>query len=200
LKSAARIDADYRELSADIIKRAVKAAAEGKTRSITALQTDLVERDRRLGGQRPDVLSSTLAALRQQYDVAAKVQLLRDQRASSVDTIRNYVADIDAAIKRFDEIRKDFQRVDDPIFRPALRDALEFVKRTLLRSSPPPEVAEAHGLLLTAVALGESALEPMSDPRIPPDMARAMRASAVSESLSMFDRGKQAIGAALRAH
>src|SRR5207244_12211977 len=111
--------------------------ADRDVRSITVLQSDLIERDRRLGGQRQDVLLSTLAALRTQYDVAAHVQLLRERRTMAAKSVHTYADDVDPALKRFDTVKGDLQQFD--MISPAsarmavVRDALEFVKHTLMQ-------------------------------------------------------------------
>ena len=202
LRSEIRIDDAYGKLSADVITRAVRAAAEGNVRAISALQSDLMERDRRLGGTRRDVLASTMAALRAQYDLAALVQLQRDQRTLGAEAVRTYADAVDPALRRFESVRADlreFDRISTTSSKmAALRESIEFVKRRLTESPPPPQVAEAHGLLLTAAYLAGVALQETVDPRLTREMASSVRASAASEALTMFDRGRQAVEAARR--
>jgi hypothetical protein len=202
LKGAIQLDAAYKDLSADIVARATRAGAEGNVRAISALQSDLMERDRRLGGQRPDVIMSTMSILRTQYDVAAQAQLRREQKAISAEPIRAYATDVDAALKRFDGIKGDLQRFNrnapDPGRMAVMRYELDFVKRALLKSSPPPEVAEAHSLLLTATDLALLAAQDSLDPRLPREVGNSVRASAASESLAMLDRGRRALETAQR--
>jgi hypothetical protein len=200
LKSEARIDDAYRRLSTDVITGAVRAAADGNVRAISALQSDLTERDRRLGGKRQDVLSSTMAALQTQYDLAARVQLQRDQRTLGAEAVRAYANEVGPALKRFDAVKADlgqFDRISTASPKmSALRDALEFVKRTLAQCPPPPQLAGSHGLLLTAAYLAGVAVQESVDPRLTSEMADGVRASAAAESLAMFDRGRRAIEAA----
>jgi hypothetical protein len=202
LKSEIKIDEAYRKLSKDMITSAVRAASDGNARAITALQSDLIERDRRLGGKRPDVLTSTLDALRAQYDVASRAQVVRDRRASGLDAVSVYAGDVAPALKRFDEIKKDLQQFDKiPPGSPKvmeLRDALDFVKRTLAQYPAPATLTDAHGQLLTAAYLGGVALQESVDPRLSPEMAASVRAGAASEAVAMFERARHEIDAARR--
>jgi hypothetical protein len=80
LTSESRVDEAYRKLAAGLIERAVRAARDGNVPAITALQSDLMEQDRRLGKKRQDVVSSTMAALQAQFEAAAYTALLRSRR------------------------------------------------------------------------------------------------------------------------
>ena len=80
LTSETRVDEAYRKLAAGLLERAVRAARDGNVPAITALQSDLMEQDRRLGKKRQDVVSSTMAALQVQFDAAAYTALLRSRR------------------------------------------------------------------------------------------------------------------------
>ena len=119
-----------------------------------------------------------------------------------VEMVRAYADDVDPALKRFEAVKTDLQRFDRiapaSAKMTALRDALEFVTRTLAECPPPPEVAEAHGLLRIAAYLAGVALQESVDPRLTRHRASSLRTSAASESLLMFDRGRRAIEAALR--
>jgi hypothetical protein len=80
LTSETRVDEAYRKLAAGLLERAVRAARDGNVPAITALQSDLMEQDRRLGKKRQDVVSSTMAALQVQFEAAAYTALLRSRR------------------------------------------------------------------------------------------------------------------------
>ena len=79
-----------------------------------------------------------------------------------------------------------------------VRYELDLVKRALLKCSPSPEMAEAHGLLQTAADLAALAVQDSLDARLPQGVANSVRAGAAAESLTMFERGRRAIDAALR--
>ena len=81
LKSEVRLDEAYGTLGRDIAARAIRAAAKGDVRAIAELQDELVERDRKLGGQRPDMVASAMAIVKAQADVAALARLRRDREA-----------------------------------------------------------------------------------------------------------------------
>ena len=81
LKSEVRLDDAYGKLGRDIAERATRAAAKADVRAIAELQDELVERDRKLGGQRPDMVASTMAIVKAQADVAALARLRRDREA-----------------------------------------------------------------------------------------------------------------------
>jgi hypothetical protein len=205
LKSETDLDVAYRKLSTDIISKAARKAGEGDVRAISALRSDLTERDRRLGGQRPDVLVSTMAALMRQFDAAAQVRLSRDRQTVLGDAVRTYANEIQPALKRFDGLERDLRRISEHSDEPAssskmaaLREGVELVKRRLAECPPPEAAAQGHGLLVTAAHLAGVAVQETVDPRLSPDTAMNVRAIAATESLAMFDRGRQAIEAALR--
>ena len=81
LKSEARLDEAYGKLSRDIAARATRAAEKGDVRAIAQLQDELAERDRKLGGQRPDMVASAMAILKTQADAAALTRLRRDRES-----------------------------------------------------------------------------------------------------------------------
>jgi hypothetical protein len=81
LKSEERLDDAYGKLGRDIAARAIRAAAKGDVRAIAELQDELVERDRKLGGQRPDMVASAMAIVKAQADVAALARLRLDREA-----------------------------------------------------------------------------------------------------------------------
>ncbi len=81
LKSEARLDDAYGRLSRDIATRAIRAASKGDVRAIAELQDQLVERDRELGGLRPDIVASAMAILKTHSDLAVIERLRRDREA-----------------------------------------------------------------------------------------------------------------------
>jgi hypothetical protein len=85
LKSEARLDEAYGKLARDVAARATRAAARGDVRAIADLQDELAERDRKLGGQRPDMVASAMAIVKAQADAAALVRLKRDREAMGAD-------------------------------------------------------------------------------------------------------------------
>jgi hypothetical protein len=143
-----------------------------------------------------------MAALQTQYDLAARVQLQRDRRTMGAEAVRAYADEVEPALKRFDAVKAELRQFDRIATASpkmvGLRDALEFVKRTLAQCPPPPQVADSHGLLLTAAYLAGVAVQESIDPGLTPEMASGVRASAAAESLAMFERGRRAIEAALQ--
>jgi hypothetical protein len=85
LKSEARLDEAYGKLGRDIAARATRAGARGDVRAIAELQDELAERDRKLGGQRPDMVASAMAIVKAQADAAALVRLKRDREAMGAE-------------------------------------------------------------------------------------------------------------------
>jgi hypothetical protein len=173
-----------------LIARAERAEREGNVGAVAALQSELMERDRELGQQRQDVFSSTMAALQAHFEAAAQAQLLRDQRELDAEVVRAYVRAVEPALKRFDAVQRDLQQVSRMTAAPStiddLREAIEFVRRTFVGQLPPPQVEEAHRVVLTAAQLvGEAIREPV-DP------------GAVGRSLEAFERGRRAIDASVR--
>jgi hypothetical protein len=84
LKNELELDEAYDKLSRDLITRAQTAAAKGDVRAIAALQTELMERDRKLGGQREEIVASVTAALQAQFNTAAQIRLQRDRESSNL--------------------------------------------------------------------------------------------------------------------
>jgi len=81
LKSESRVDEAYRKLTTSIVERAARAVRTGNVRAITALQSELLERDQLLGRMREDVIASTITVLKTQFDAAAREQLRREREA-----------------------------------------------------------------------------------------------------------------------
>jgi hypothetical protein len=79
LKNEERVDEAYRKLTTSIMDRAARAVSKGDVRAIASLQTELLTRDRELGGMRDEVVSSTMAVLQLQFAAAARDQLRRER-------------------------------------------------------------------------------------------------------------------------
>lgn len=202
LKSETQVDEEYRKLSAGIVARGARAVRERNVRAIAALQSDLLERDQRLGGKRQEVVLSTMAALQTQFEIAARAQLLRDRRELDIQSVRSYVDGVAPAVKRFRTVQRDLQQIGRVSAIPSkmqeLRDAVGFVNRTLAQCLPPPQVAEAHSLMLRAAQLADVAAQEPVDRRISHDLSTRLRTSAAVEALTTFERAHVALEASLR--
>jgi hypothetical protein len=205
LKDELRVDREYRELILKTIERAGRAASNGDVDALLRLRSALIERDRHLGGKRPDAILAATTTLDMQFGVAAQERLTRDYWANRSQTFRAYANAVEQPLKRFEAIKADLRRIAQSTttldFAKTVKilTTVDFVRRVLAASRPPEELADAHGLLLTAAQLAAVAAQELFDAagsRGTEAMTRGSAAAAAS--ITTFDRGRQALQALLQ--
>lgn len=205
LQDELRVDRAYRELTLKTIERAGRAASNGDVNALLQLRSALIERDRHLGGKRLDAILAATTTLDVQFGVAAQERLRRDYWATRSQTFRAYANAVEQPLKRFEAVKTDLRRIGQSTTTPdfaktvKMLAAVDSIRRVLAASRPPEELADAHGLFLTAAQLATVAAQERFDAagsRGTEAMTRGSAAAAAS--LTTFDRGRQALQVRLR--
>jgi len=205
LRSETRLDTTYRELTGNTIKSGLHAASLGEVDALLRLRSELIARDKRLGGQRPDVISATMEALDAQFAIAAQTRVQRDQWLLRIETFRAYAYLVEPALRRFAAVRSELQRIQQhsndggssKILK--LWETANSLSRVLEGGRPPEPLTEAHGLLVTAARLAAVAAEGWVNAKGSRRTGTMTDASAAAAgALMTFDRGRRALQASLR--
>jgi hypothetical protein len=120
IEREAEIDQRYQRVSKDLVDRAAHAAANADIRNVERVLERIVKEDRRLGGQRPEVVQSLTSTVQSQLDNARRLRLLRDQWSSRLALFREYQRSVGL----------------DLVLLVKARPALESIKRL---DGPPPD-------------------------------------------------------------
>lgn len=203
LEAEREVEADYARLVTRATTRARTGAAAADVRTIQAVIASVQQKDAELGRQRPRRVSSLLLALQEQLDSARRLRLARDRYALRVKTYRAYRGTITASLERLDALAAgldDIKRLAGPAaaeLERLARRALRAV-RELAAVVPPPELAPAHALFLSAAQMASQAVAARRDAVRTGEMDRAWGASsAAAGSLMLLARGRADLQQAL---
>ncbi len=180
-----KVDRSYAALAARTLKTIVQSTRAGDVRRLVDARARLVERDRALGGRRPDQIQSLLDTIDEKLDAARRVRLARDRYAARLPTLRAFreeVAPIVAVLTGGRRVLADIKALAGPTSGRLSRfiGALEG-RTTALRRLPVPEEARgAHASLTSAVNLADTAARYRQRAIARNDMKLAWDASAAA--------------------
>lgn len=197
LASELRIDRSYADFIDRILKAADERADRADTDGLEALIRRALDEDDRLGRIRPQRMASLLATLDLRLAQARQLRLAREAWAARRDIFETYKDDIASATRQLrrskgwlDEIR----RLDGPRPNTLSRHAQRVVmaRHDLEAVSPPPELAAAHSLYVTAFHLARRAAAARRHAVSSNDMSLARDASsAAAGALMLLERADE---------
>jgi hypothetical protein len=180
-----RVDRAYAALAARTLKTIDQSTRAGDVRRLVDTRARLVERDRALGGRRPDQIQSLLDTIDEKLDAARRVRLARDRYAARLPALRAFreeVAPIVGVLTGGRRVLADIKALAGPTSGRLSRfiEALEG-RTTALRRLPVPEEARgAHASLASAVNLADTAARYRQRAIARNDMKLAWDASAAA--------------------
>jgi hypothetical protein len=186
----------YAELRARALSRASRAASRADVRRVERVIRDVRKRDEKLGSARPDDVRALLAALDEQLDAARRLRLARDQWALKAGPLEAFADRVQRPMDELVRARaglEDIRALAGPQERQLARLEVALVKVTAALGSMlvPEDARPAHGLLLSAAQLAESATRLRRQAVRGGDMKVAWDASAAAAgALMLLDRAR----------
>ena len=151
----------------------------------------LRERDRALGGRRPDAVRSLIAAVQAKLDAARRLRLARDHWALRAPALRAYFVEMQAPLARFTAMKASLEAIKSLAGgSPAALASIERGVAQILKQSdgvvPPDELRSAHALLISAVHLAQNAVAIRREAVLADNIARAWDASSAAAGALML--------------
>jgi hypothetical protein len=205
IEAEAAIDRDYAALASRVLARADRRMRRADVRGLTRLRDDVLKRDARLGGKRPQQLDALLETLNQRLDAAQRLRLARDRWALQAETFRLYRRAIGAwvdVLRRAEKPLNDIRALAGP---PAA--TLADLERRFRGLDPamrmvlvPVDLRGTHASLVSAWQLADTAINQRQRAIARNDIDLARNASAAAAgSLMLFERVQMEIARSLEA-
>jgi len=199
-----QIDRDYQSLTRQIVVLADRRAKAADVRGLEHVMTLVHQRDQALGAQRPDAVSSLVAAVQGRLDAARQLRLARDRWVLRAPVFRKYQLAIRSPMEILARLRPSLEGIKSlsgtsPASLDALERAVSQIVKQVSAITPPDEFLAAHALVASAAQLAASAGQIRREATLASDMARAWDASsAAAGALMLTSRAKSDIQALLR--
>ena len=186
-----RLDRSYRSMTTRMMALASWRASRADVRGVDRVLKGIQLWDAALGGKRPDVVSSLVAAVQAKLDAARQLQLTRDRYALRAPMLAQYRAAIVAPIELFAQLKPALESVKELSgSAPATLGSLHMIaSRVVERASaihPPEELAAAHALLISAAQLAANAATIRREAALAGSMTRAWDASSAAAGALML--------------
>jgi hypothetical protein len=199
-----RVDRSYRLLTQGIMAVAAQQASMADVRGLQRLELRIEQRDRMLGGKRPEVVTSLVAAVEAQLDAARRLRLARDRWALRAPVLRDYQLAMSTPLAQFAAIRTSLEDLKSlaggsPLMLASVENSAELILRKSAAIVPPDELKSAHALLVSAAQLAQNAVAIRREAVLAGSMARAWDASsAAAGALMLGIQARRDIQASLR--
>jgi hypothetical protein len=199
-----RIDRSYRLLTQGIMAVASQQARMADVRGLQRLRLSIEHRDRALGGKRPEVVNSLVAAVEAQLDAARRLRLARDRWALRAPVLRDYQVSMSLPLAQFAAIRTSLEDLKSlagasPLMLASVENSAALILRKSAAIVPPDELKSAHALLVSAAQLAQNAVAIQREAVLAGSIARAWDASsAAAGALMLGTQARRDIEAVLR--
>jgi hypothetical protein len=200
----AEVDAAYHELRQRALARAQAAAARADAAGVARVLTVIRERDRRLGGRRPEDIAALMAAVQRWQDAAARLRLARDRWRMEWPGLREYQQLVRAPTGEVAGQRRRLEAIrhltgPDPAALGDLRRHLARASDLVGRVTPPTGLESAHATLSSACRLALLAAETRERAVLTGDLQLAWDASsAAAGAIMLLAQARGHLEAALR--
>jgi hypothetical protein len=205
IEAEAATDRAYATLASRVLARADRRMKRADVRGLTRLRDQVLDRDARLGGKRPQQLDALLATLNQRLDAAQRLRLARDRWAQQAETFRLYRRAIGAwvdVLQRAEKPLHDIRALAGPT-----AATLTELERRFDRLDPamrmvlvPVDLRNTHASLVSAWQLADTAISQRQRAIANNDIDLARNASAAAAgSLMLLERVEMEIARSLEA-
>ena len=186
-----KVDRAYQALADRTMRLATRSARIADIKSLQFLLTRARQRDKALGGKRPESLSALVAAVLEKLDAARQLRLARDRWALRAPALRAYRGAILAPLEGFASARRLLENIkalsgSGPASLALLERKAARVSKAVAEIVPPEELSAAHATLLSAAQLASSAAQVRREAALAGDMTRAWDASAAAAGALML--------------
>jgi hypothetical protein len=186
-----RIDRTYDALVKRMIARAESRARVADVRGVSNVLDLIRKSDAALGQKRPDAVSSALAAVEAQLDVARRLRLVQDRWVLRAPVLRQYSNAISSPLNILRSIEEPLRDIKE--LAGSTQGALTLVRQqmksvVLLVGTiiPPEECRAAHALITSAAQLADTAAQIRREAALSGDVARAWDASSAAAGALML--------------
>lgn len=191
LSTELRVDQSYRMLTDTIVASADRRAKAADVRGIERLLLRVQQRDKELGGRRPEAVSAIVAAVEAKLDAARRLRLARDRWELRLPLFVKYGTAIRAPIALFGQLKPALEDIKSLAgSSPAALAALDRGTARLLELmgsiAPPDELSAAHALMVSAAQMAANAVSVRRDAILANDMNRAWNASSAAAGALML--------------
>jgi hypothetical protein len=199
-----KIDRAYQALTDRTMRLAAESARSADIKSLQFLLTRARQRDKALGGKRPEAVRALVAAVLEKLDAARQLRLARDRWALRAPALRPYRVSIRAPIEWFANLGPLLENIkalsgSTPSSLTLLEQRAARVSKAVAAIAPPDELSAAHATLMSAAQLAASAAQVRREATVAGDMRRAWDASsAAAGALMLGAKASRDIQALLR--
>jgi hypothetical protein len=186
-----RIDQSYRLLTERIVAAADRRARAADVRSVENLLLRVRQRDRELGGVRPEAVSALIAAVEDKLDAARRLRLARDRWELRLPALAEYGTSIRAPIALFGELAPALENIKSlagspPSMLATLERGTARLVELMTNIVPPEELVASHALMKSAAEMAANAVSVRRDAILANDMNRAWNASSAAAGALML--------------
>ena len=197
-------DRAYRSLTSRMLGLAGQRARAADVRGLQRLVEEIRDRDRGLGGKRPDAVNGLLEAVEAELDASRLLRLARDRWAIRVPDFRKYGAGVTTPLERLARLKPSLEDIkalagSGPWALGNIQRTTARVLKTVSAIDPPEELQAAHALLVSAAQMADSAAKIRREAALTGSISRAWDASAAAAgALMLGDRARSDIQDLLR--
>lgn len=198
-------DAAYAKLATSTLGRASARARAADVRGLERLRADVLAADAKLGTQRPAEVAALLVAVDAGAESARRLRLASDQWRLREPAFRSYQRAVAPALRALntaaaplEDIRAQAGPSPAQLRRTMAR--LLRVRPAVVGTTPPPQLAAAHGVLQSAFEMADNAVKLRLAAAEAADGTRAAEASAAAAgALMLMTRARDDIAQAVKA-
>ena len=186
-----RVDHEYRVMSTGILALADQRARRADVRGVIRLLARVQERDRELGGARPEAVASLIAAVEDKLDAARRLRLARDQFELRLPILSQYGVAIKVPMTLFSQIRPSLEDIkslarSSPATLESLQRSTQRMLEQMTSIVPPAELTAAHALLVSAAQMAANAASTRREAVLGNNMDLAWNASSAAAGALML--------------
>ena len=191
MKAELAAEAAYVSLSNDAIKAAEIAMKKGDVAGVTAVRATVLARDRALGERRPQHIAALLTTLENKVEGARIRRLELEHYAYVRRDLFAYEQRVRSALSTLDGLKSVIEFIRDmkSMAFERLEQAnkrLQWLATDLATVKPPPDLAQAHGTLVSAVHMAVQAASRRRMAVVATDMNLAREASSAAAGAELL--------------
>src|SRR5262249_11457028 len=168
-----------------------RRARSADVRGVERLLDQVRLRDEALGAQRPETVTSLIAAVQEKLDAARRLRLARDRWELRLPALTEYGNAIRAPFAVFARLRPQVEDIkslagSSPAALSTLQQGTAQLLALMKGIAPPEELAAAHALMISAAQLAASAVTVRREATLANDIDRAWNASSAAAGALML--------------
>jgi hypothetical protein len=179
-------------------------ARAADVRGLQSLLAEVRERDRVLGGKRPDAVTALVESVEAELDAARRLRLAREGWSIRLPDLLRYRVSVTPPLERLDRLKPALEDIRSlagsaPGTLAIIQRAAADVLKAASAITPPEELRAAHALLVSAAQMADSAARIRREAALTGNIGRAWDASAAAAgALMLVARARNEIQQLLR--